>query len=154
MTWTARCHGRTRDANIKKTQSWCEEDCISYGPCQHTHYAAGHLIYCLQRKRDKVGRQLSHNAMKSAGSLSWNVAHRTSGTDEAHQRKSLCFQKLTPPLRPWAPPQPQSGLPIGKDIDSNVPCVLPTEPLKKFSIGLAPNSPEEVEKRSRAKNIF
>lgn len=135
--------------SIKKTQSWCEEDCISYGPCQRTHYAAGHLIHCLQRKTG----QSRQTAVTQCHQVSRKLIMKCC-TDEAHQGKSLCFQELTPPLRPWAPPQPQSGLPIGKDIDSNVPCVLPTEPLKKFSIGLAPNSPEEVEKRSRAKNIF
>lgn len=58
------------------------------------------------------------------------------------------------PLRPRAPPLPLSSLPMGKDTDINVPFVLPTEPLKNFSIGLVPNSLGKVEKRSPTKSIL
>lgn len=80
--------------------------------CQHIYYAAGHLTHCLQRKPDKAS-QLSHNAMKSAGSLSWKVIQRKPGYLEGGLASSglvtdkysrswgrVCFQELKPWL-PW-----------------------------------------------------
>lgn len=93
------------------------------------------ILYTACREADKASsRQLSHNAMESAGSFSRNVVQRNTGYLECAQITGLGNDNHSPswgkslfpgteiltPLRPWALPQLLSSLPMGKNTDVTV----------------------------------